>query len=218
MEYYGWVLLKFLTGFVIVITHLNLSGKTQLSQMTPVDLIGNFVIGGIIGGVIYSDAIPFYQYVIVLLMGVSLISILNALARRVSFFRSVAIGDAIPIIKDGRFLTDIIADKKNKIDILAISSQLHSQGIHSFQEIIYAQIEPDGQVTAVCEGGHMPSVIIMKDGGARLRELERIERDETWLSASVRKAGIKPDDVYIAEFWDGRLTFITMDGSVLKIQ
>lgn len=48
MEYYGWVLLKFLTGFVIVITHLNLSGKTQLSQMTPVDLIGNFVIGGII--------------------------------------------------------------------------------------------------------------------------------------------------------------------------
>lgn len=65
MEYYGWAILKFLTGFVIVITHLNLSGKTQLSQMTPVDLIGNVVIGG----VIYSDAIPFYQYVIVLLMG-----------------------------------------------------------------------------------------------------------------------------------------------------
>ncbi len=50
MEYYGYILLKFVIGFVIVITHLNLSGKTQLSQMTPVDFIGNFVLGGIIGG------------------------------------------------------------------------------------------------------------------------------------------------------------------------
>lgn len=57
MEYYGYVLVKFILGFAIVITHLNFSGKTQLSQMTPVDFIGNFVLGGIIGGVIYSDAI-----------------------------------------------------------------------------------------------------------------------------------------------------------------
>lgn len=28
MAYYGWVLIKFIIGFVIVITHLNLSGKT----------------------------------------------------------------------------------------------------------------------------------------------------------------------------------------------
>lgn len=46
MEYYGIVLLKFVIGFVVVISHLNFSGKTQLSQMTPVDFIGNFVLGG----------------------------------------------------------------------------------------------------------------------------------------------------------------------------
>ncbi|MGP1190645.1 hypothetical protein ACJ8KY_23915, partial [Serratia sp. CY54781] len=81
MEYYGYILLKFVIGFVIVITHLNLSGKTQLSQMTPVDFIGNFVLGGIIGGVIYSDSIPLYQYVVVLLIGVGLISLLNAISK-----------------------------------------------------------------------------------------------------------------------------------------
>lgn len=58
MEYYGLVLVKLIIGFLIVITHLNISGKTQLSQMTPIDFIGNFVMGGIIGGVIYSEAIP----------------------------------------------------------------------------------------------------------------------------------------------------------------
>jgi uncharacterized membrane protein YcaP (DUF421 family) len=64
----------------------------------------------------------------------------------------MAIGQPIPIIKKGRFLVENISDNKNKIDILNVSSQLHAKGIHSFQEIYYAQIEPNGQITAVCEG------------------------------------------------------------------
>jgi uncharacterized membrane protein YcaP (DUF421 family) len=102
---------------MIVITHLNLSGKTQLSQMTPIDFIGNFVLGGIIGGVIYSDSIPLYQYVFVLLIGVCLISLLNAISKYVHFFREMTIGQPIPIIKKGRFLVETISNKSNKIDI-----------------------------------------------------------------------------------------------------
>lgn len=40
MEYYGIVLLKFVIGFVVVISHLNFSGKTQLSQMTQLTSSG----------------------------------------------------------------------------------------------------------------------------------------------------------------------------------
>ncbi|KAA9001042.1 DUF421 domain-containing protein [Affinibrenneria salicis] len=216
MEYYGYVLIKFIIGFVIVITHLNLSGKTQLSQMTPVDFIGNFVLGGIIGGVIYSDSIPLYQYVIVLFIGVGLISLLNFITKHVHFFRSVAIGDPLPIIKKGRFLMDNILRKKSKIDILNVASQLHAQGIHSFQEISYAQIEPSGQLTVVCEGSEMPSVIIMKDGKTRPDELRGIEKDEDWLTNEMKRHNIECDDVFIAEFWDGKLMFILKDGECLK--
>lgn len=216
MEYYGFVLLKFVIGFVIVITHLNLSGKTQLSQMTPVDFIGNFVLGGIIGGVIYSDSIPLYQYVIVLLIGVGLISLLNAISKHCNFFRSVTIGNPIPIIKHGRFVMDNILAKKNKIDILNVSSQLHAQGIHAFQEIIYAQIEPGGQITAVCEGNRLPSVIVMKNGRARPQDLQEINKDEEWLMQEISKHSLAPEDIFIAEFWDGRMVFILNDGMMIK--
>lgn len=218
MEYYGLVLVKFIIGFVIVITHLNLSGKTQLSQMTPIDFIGNFVLGGIIGGVIYSDTIPLYQYLLVLLIGVCLISLLNAISKNVHFFRSMAIGQPIPIIKKGRFLVEVISDNKNKIDILNVSSQLHAQGIHSFQEIYYAQIEPNGQITAVCEGAEMPSVIIMKDGKAREFALSEIEKDVQWLEEEMKKASLAYEDIFIAEFWSGLLTFILNDGEVVKLR
>ncbi|WGM00873.1 DUF421 domain-containing protein [Arsenophonus nasoniae] len=217
MAYYGWVLIKFIIGFVIVITHLNLSGKTQLSQMTPIDFIGNFVLGGIIGGVIYTDSIPLYQYIIVLLIGVSLVSLLNFISKHIHCIRSVTISDPIPIIKHGKFLMENILQNKNKIDILKISSQLRAQGIHSFQEVVYAQIEPDGQITAVCEGAKMPSVILMKDGEIRKAGLNEIEKDKDWLLKKMKKFKIEEKNVFIAEFWQGNLLFILKNGDIKKL-
>lgn len=194
---------------------MNISGKTQLSQLTPIDFIGNFVLGGIMGGVIYTDAIPLYQYVIVFLIGVFFISFLNYISKKFNFFRAVAIGNPIPIIKKGRFIMENITEKKNKIDILNITSRLHAQGIHSFQEVNYAHIEPDGQITVVCDGAKMPSIIIMKDGVIRTSELEQIERDENWLNEEMTKQHIdNPEDVFLAEFWDGKVNFILQDGKI----
>ena len=215
MEYYLLVVIKFIIGFTIILAHINISGKTQLSQLTPIDFIGNFVLGGIMGGVIYTDAIPLYQYVIVFLIGVFFISFLNYISKKFNFFRAVAIGNPIPIIKKGRFIMENITEKKNKIDILNITSRLHAQGIHSFQEVNYAQIEPDGQITVVCDGAKMPSIIIMKDGVIRTSELEQIERDENWLNEEMKKQHIdNPEDVFLAEFWDGKVNFILQDGKI----
>ena len=215
MEYYLLVVIKFIIGFTIILAHMNISGKTQLSQLTPIDFIGNFVLGGIMGGVIYTDAIPLYQYVIVFLIGVFFISFLNYISKKFNFFRAVAIGNSIPIIKKGRFIMENITEKKNKIDILNITSRLHAQGIHSFQEVNYAQIEPDGQITVVCDGAKMPSIIIMKDGVIRTSELEQIERDENWLNEEMKKQHIdNPEDVFLAEFWDGKVNFILQDGKI----
>lgn len=216
MEYYGYLFLKFIIGFTIVILHLNISGKTQLSQMTPVDFIGNFILGGIIGGVVYSDSIPLAQYVIVLLIGVSLISLLNVLTKHIQVIRTFAMGDPIPIIKNGEFLMENIQSKRNKIDILNVSSQLHAKGINSFQKIAYAQIEPNGQLTTICKGTEMPSVILMKDGKPYTSALEEIEKDEDWLNNKIAKAGIAADDIFLAEFFDGEIYFIMNDGHVKK--
>lgn len=213
MEYYGLVLVKLIIGFLIVITHLNISGKTQLSQMTPIDFIGNFVMGGIIGGVIYSEAIPTHQYVIVLIIGVSMISLLNSLSKRVHFFRKLSIGKPIPIIKKGRFVMESILEKKNKIDILNVSSKLHAMGIQSFKKIVHAQIEPDGQMTVSCEDEEVPSIIIMKEGKPREEELKEIGKDINWLNEEIKNTFIEPDQVFIAEYWNECVFFILNDGT-----
>ncbi|MBB3808574.1 YetF domain-containing protein [Pseudochelatococcus contaminans] len=218
MEYYGYVLLKFIIGFVIIITHMNISGKTQLSQMTPIDFIGNFVLGGIIGGVIYSDSVPLYQYISVLLIGVVLISLLNFISKNLAAFRIFTIGEPIPIIKNGKFLMDNILQRKGKIDILNVASQMHLQGIHSFQEIYYAQIEPNGQLTAVCGRSRIPSVIVVKNGNIIANELSAVDLTEDDVQKALADLNIKPEDVFIGEFWDGGLSFVLNSGEVVKQQ
>lgn len=212
MEYYIIVFSKFIIGFLVVIVHLNLSGKTQLSQMTPVDFIGNFVLGGIIGGVIYNDQIPIHQYVIVLIIGVGLISFLNWVCKHVWFFRSVTIGEPIPIIKNGHFLMDNILKKSNKIDIINVASQLHIQGIQSFQQVRYAQIEPSGALTVVCKSSKLPSVIVMKNNNVQTSGLKDIGKDQHWLDNEIKKLNIDPKEIFIAEFWDGTLSFVLNNG------
>ena len=45
---------KLLIGVTLIVLHLRLTGKQRTVQLTPIDFIGNFILGGIIGGVIYN--------------------------------------------------------------------------------------------------------------------------------------------------------------------
>lgn len=213
MEYYEFTFLKLLIGFCVLIAHLNITGKTQLSQMTPIDFIGNFVLGGIIGGVIYSDTIPLQQYVILLLLGVLLISALNFASKHISSIRTITIGDPIPIMKNGKFILDNVLKSRNKLDIVSLTSQLHCQGINSFEEVRYAQVEPDGQLSVITKDASMFSVLLIKTGEVREQGLEIIEKDTAWLNAQLAKGNISAEDVFLGEFWDSELILHLYDGS-----
>ncbi|GAB1439261.1 hypothetical protein MASR2M36_20290 [Providencia sp.] len=73
---------------------MSLSGKSQLSPINPIDFIGDFFLGDNIGGAVYSETIPLYQYVFIFIIGVLLISSLNLLATKVNFFRNIAMGNS----------------------------------------------------------------------------------------------------------------------------
>lgn len=213
MGYYEFTFLKLLIGFCVLIAHLNLTGKTQLSQMTPIDFIGNFVLGGIIGGVIYSDTIPLQQYVILLLLGVILISALNFASKHISAIRTITIGDPIPIMKNGNFILENVLKSRNKLDIVSLTSQLHSLGINSFEEVRYAQVEPGGQLSVITKETTMFSVLVIKTGEIRQNGLEIIEKDEEWLTEKLNKKSLTVKDVFLGEFWESELVLHLYNGT-----
>ena len=66
MDFIILVAIKLTIGFIALVLFMNLNGRSQLAPTSTEDQIGNYVLGGIIGGVIYSPNISIIQFLIVL--------------------------------------------------------------------------------------------------------------------------------------------------------
>ncbi|MGL5886078.1 MAG: hypothetical protein ACRCY2_08675, partial [Bombilactobacillus sp.] len=68
MTFYWQTFLKFIMGFFAMVIQINLLGKSNLAPSNVIDQMQNFVLGGIIGGVIYNTDITLLQFFIVLII------------------------------------------------------------------------------------------------------------------------------------------------------
>lgn len=216
MEYI-YLLLKLLVGFLIIILYLNFSGKTQVSQMNAIDLIGNFILGGILGGVIYSPTISMWQFLICLFMAIVLIYSLNLLVKKTNLFRSFAIGNPIVLVKDGKFCLDAIKSKENKVDMVNLASNLRILGFDTFSTINFLQIEPNGQLTIRehCKENALPGYIFFVHGVVDQEYLSHIGKDTTWLMQCLNSIGIDSlEKVYLIELYQDKLFVLCQDGQL----
>ena len=60
MEAYSLLALKLLMGILGLILQINLLGKGNLAPTSAMDQVQNYVLGGIIGAIIYNDAIWYF--------------------------------------------------------------------------------------------------------------------------------------------------------------
>ncbi|EJF89810.1 hypothetical protein ME3_00860 [Bartonella melophagi K-2C] len=81
LHFYGYIALKLVVSLAAFLLILRTTGRGNLSQMTPIDLVSNFVMGSIIGGVIYNPSISSIQLLLVLFIWQTLITSLNFFAR-----------------------------------------------------------------------------------------------------------------------------------------
>ena len=66
MDPFILVTIKLLVGFFALVIIINVSGKGNLAPSSASDQITNYVLGGIIGGVIYNNSISIYDFIIIL--------------------------------------------------------------------------------------------------------------------------------------------------------
>ena len=53
MQYFE-IAVKLLTGMIGILVFLRIAGKAQMAQLTPLDTVSAFVIGALVGGVLYN--------------------------------------------------------------------------------------------------------------------------------------------------------------------
>ena len=205
--FYLDVFLKLLLGLLALALIINKSGKGNLAPTSAMDQVQNYVLGGIIGGVIYSPSVSIFQFAVVLLIWAFLIFGLRQLKTKNHAFRRFI--DGAPVIVINRGKINIAACKKAKITAHELAFKLRREGVYYIREVKRAVLEQNGELIIVLVGEENPKYPIITDGIIQKSVLEDVDKTEEWLLEELQKAGYNsPAEVFLAEYENGSIKVI----------
>lgn len=206
----GFVLvtIKLLIGFFALTIIINLSGKGNLSPSSASEQVQNYVLGGIIGGVIYNNNIQLLDYIGILCIWCTLVLTLKWVRQHNVKAKQLIDGKALTIIDDGK----ISIENCRRVGLSAhdVSFKLRIQNIYSTEKVERAVVEQDGELIITLEGEENPKFPLMTDGQLQADILQVIGGDEEWLMKEMKKKGANAyEDVFLGEYVDGKLILTT---------
>ena len=208
ISFFATIAIKLALGLLSLVFVINVTGKGNLAPSSAVDQIQNFVLGGIIGGVIYNSSITIIQYLTILIIWTILILLLKWLNTNISFFKHLIDGKPTIIIKNGKL--DPEACRTKGLAASDVALKLRSQGVFQLKEVKRAVIEQNGQLIIVRMGDENPKYPIVTDGVVQIEILETIGKTEEWLMDELKKEGFDDvSDIFIAEYDKGEINVVT---------
>lgn len=198
------VAIKLLIGFLALITIINISGKGNLAPNSASDQVQNYVLGGIIGGVIYNNSIKIIEFIAILCIWCALVLGLKWLKQHVVKVKQIIDGKALIIIDEG----EINIENCRKVGLSAhdVSFKLRTNNVYSMKDVKRAIVEQNGQLIIIHYGEENPKFPLITDGHLQTDILEVIGKDEDWLIEEIKKQGLeKYSDVFLGEYVDGKL-------------
>ena len=167
------------------------------------DQVQNFVLGGIIGGVIYSDSVGLLQFFLVLILWTLLVLSLKFIKNHNRWVKSVIDGKSVWIIVNGKVQAEECM--KNGISVHDLMFKLRAAGIYEISSVKRAVMEQNGQFTVIQYGDESLRYPLITDGQVDPNILEIIKRDEEWLQQELDRLHLEASQVYIGEYIDGKL-------------
>ena len=203
MLIYSTVLLKLALGLLCLVLQINLLGKGNLAPSSATDQVQNYVLGGIIGGVIYNDAISVLEFILVLIAWTMLVLILKYLKATNGSVKSFIDGNPSVLIERGKL--DVEECMRHGLLAHDIHLKLRMAGVYFIKDVKRAVLEPNGQLTVIQYGEQNARYPIVLDGQIDDDALDIIDKDRIWLDAALREMGYNLKDVFIGEYRDGAL-------------
>ena len=208
MSFFITLAIKLALGLISLVFVINLTGKGNLAPNSAVDQIQNFVLGGIIGGIIYNSSISILQYVVILIIWTILILLLKWLNTNVAVIKQLIDGKPVLIIKNGKL--DSEACRSKGLSAADVALKLRSQGVFQLKDVKRAVIEQNGQFIIVRMGDENPKYPIITDGVVQTEILDTIGKSEEWLMEELQKEGFdNVADIFIAEYDKGQTNVVT---------
>lgn len=204
---YTNIAIKLALGLISLIIVINITGKGNLAPSSAIDAVQNYVLGGIIGGVIYNNNISILQYLDILMIWICLVLSMRWLKTNSSFFKVAIDGKPVVLISRGKLDTE--ACRTAGLTAHEVMFKLRSNGIYSIKTVKQAVLEQNGQLIIVQAGEENPRFPLITDGTIQLQALDSIDKKEEWLMEKLKEQDVENiSDVFLAEYENGNLNLV----------
>lgn len=200
---YWDVTIKLALGLLTIILQINLSGKSNLAPISALDQVQNYVLGAIVGGMIYSTSVTVLQYILVLLIWTLLVLVLRFLTHHNRYVKRLIDGQPQLLIKNGQLLVSTAL--KNGMSANDLMFRLRTEGITDIRYVKRAVLEQNGQLTITQVGDDAVKYPIIVDGQVNLDALETSNHDEAWLLTQLQAKHYTVSEIYLATYTNKQL-------------
>lgn len=190
-----------------LILQINLLGKGNLAPTSAIDQVQNYVLGGIIGGIIYNSEISVLEFIMVLLIWTLIVFIVKFAKDHNIWVRRIIDGRPQILIQNGKVLVENCM--RAGISANDLMFRLRGYGIYEVAKVKSGILEQNGQLVIIENDAANVRFPLINDGQINIDVMELIHHDEQWVFEQIHKAGYDSvDDIYLGEYINGKLTLI----------
>ena len=168
------IAVKIIVGMMGVLFFLRISGKTQMAQLTPLDSVNAFVLGALVGGVVYNPDLSVWYMVFALAVW----TVVNMLIRyllRFRVWRRLVKGDTVLIVRRGQL--NLKEFKRNGLEMEQFRTLLRENGIFSMFDVEDVRFETNGKLTVSVKHNISESFLLVNNGSVLESSLENAGKD-----------------------------------------
>lgn len=197
------IFIKLVLGLLMATAIIKLTGKTTLAPQAPIDQIQNYILGGIIGGTIYSSNITVLDFIKVMVAWAIISFSFYYIRKKYPKISELLDGKTIRIIENGKLLQSSL--KEANLSTLEVYTMLRSQSISSVTDVEIGTVEKNGNLSIIPKKAVDKTFIVIIDGELNEEEMVRANVNEKNVKDMILSKKIKDiQDVSLLELDENR--------------
>lgn len=209
--------------YVLIIIGLRLTGKRQIGQLEPIELVLTMLISDLASVPMQDFGIPLLSGVVPIVTLMALSTLLSYISLRNVRFRTLACGEPAIVIRNGKLQQQVM--RQNRLTLDEILEELRGQGVSDIATVKYAVLETSGQLSVLLYADQQPATpqqlgvaveddvflptVLITDGRLLRKNLKQAGLDENWLNKQLSQHHIKhPQEVFFMTVDDNKQVFL----------
>lgn len=209
---YMIIALKTFILYFFIIFVYRLMGKKEIGELGLGDLIVTVLIAELAAISIESPSKSLFSSIIPIIVLVICEIVLSYVSLKNDKVRNFVDGHPSVIIKEGKVKFNVMSKLRYNLDDLV--SQLREKGIKNIEEVDYAVLETNGNLSVFQNTKDYPLPIIL-DGKIDYNVLKEIKKSKRWLYDKLNRENLKLEDVFYA-FYTNKKTYIIKNSELIK--